>query len=62
MQLLPQSSLSLFTGFHIPIEGAVNDPSEYGQKYDVWASVKVVGDCEAFFVDQVAAIRKTRNY
>ena len=62
VQLLPQSSLSLFTGFHIPIEGAVNDPSEYGQKYDVWASVKVVGDCEAFFVDQVAAIRKTRNY
>ena len=72
LPLLPSSVLSIWPGFNLPLDGAVSDNAEIGQKYDVWVSVKVTGpdlwqdggrvtDETVYFLDQVAVIRKTRH-
>lgn len=70
-RLTQQSVLRLVDGWVIPLEGAVSDNSELGQKYDIWASVKIDGvdtladgplpdNCKVR-IDQVAVVRKTLN-
>ena len=71
VQLKPDSVISFWPGSLLPLDGAVGDNSEIGQKYDVWVSLKIegkdmYGDGKAtadtvYFFDQAAVIRKTRH-
>ena len=71
LKLKPESVVSLWRGAYVPLDGVVCDNSELGQKYDVYASVKIEGgDVYAtgkatpdtvYYVDQVAVVRKTLN-
>ena len=72
VKLTQTSSFRLVNGWHVPLEGAVSDNSELGQKYDIWASVKIKGldktpeagllpDSCVIWIDQVAVVRKTVN-
>ena len=69
--LKTDSRLFALNGSYIPLDGAVSDNSELGQKYDIWVSVKIEGPdvCKTgkadwdtiYFLDQVAVVRKTCN-
>lgn len=69
--LKADSVVSVWRGFFLPLDGAVSDNSELGQKYDVWASIKVegadvfksgtVGMDTVYSLDQIAVVRKTVN-
>lgn len=71
VQLKPDSVISFWPGSLLPLDGAVSDNSEIGQKYDVWISLKIEGkdlykDGKAtpeviYFFDQAAVVRKTRH-
>jgi len=71
VELKQDSCFAPFSGWNLPLEGVVSDNSELGQKYDIWASVKVEGPDyfatgkvtpeNVFFVDQIAVVRKTLN-
>ena len=66
-EILPDTVLSLFTGFFVPLEGVVVDPAEIGQKYEIWIHVKVDGPDyfgrlptaeNTIWLDEVAVIRE----
>ena len=71
VRLKSDSVVSLWRGAQVPLDGVLNDNSELGQKYDVYASVKIEGaDVFAtgeatydtvYYVDQIATVRKTLN-
>ena len=71
MRLTQKSVFRLVEGWIIPLEGTVSDNSELGQKYDIWASVKLDGvdapqegplpDSCTVRIDQIAVVRKTLN-
>ena len=71
LKLKPESVVSLWRGAFVPLDGVVCDNSELGQKYDVYASVKIEGgdvyatgkatENTVYYVDQVAVVRKTLN-
>ena len=71
LKLKPESAVSLWPGARVLLDGVVCDNSELGQKYDIYASIKIEGgDVYAtgkatggtvYFVDQVAVVRKTLN-
>lgn len=71
VRLAQSSYIRMFAGFFLILDGVVNDNSELGQVYEIWASIKVTGtDCfktgkpaadNVFYIDQFAVIRKTRN-
>ena len=71
LKLKPESVVQLWRGAYVPLDGVVCDNSELGQKYDVYASVKIEGgDVYAtgkatpdivYYVDQIAVVRKTLN-
>ena len=71
VRLTQKSVFRLVEGWIIPLEGAVSDNSELGQKYDIWASVKLDGvdvpadgqlpDSCTVRIDQIAVVRKTLN-
>ena len=71
IQLKPDSVISFWPGSLLPLDGAVGDNSEIGQKYDIWVSLRIEGkdmfkDGKAtadtvYFFDQAAVIRKTRH-
>ena len=71
VRLTQKSVFRLVEGWIIPLEGTVSDNSELGQKYDIWASVKLDGvdapqegplpDSCTVRIDQIAVVRKTLN-
>ena len=71
VKLKTDSVVSLWRGAYVPLDGVVCDNSELGQKYDVYASIKIEGaDVYAtgkatfdtvYYVDQIAVGRKTLN-
>jgi len=71
IQLKPDSVISFWPGSLLPLDGAVSDNSEIGQKYDIWISLKIEGkdlykDGKAtpetvYYFDQAAVVRKTRH-
>lgn len=71
VQLMQDSVIGLVCGSFFPLTGAVSDNSELGQKYDIYASIKVEGPDifktgkatreNVISVDQLAVVRKTLN-
>ncbi|MBO5724145.1 MAG: hypothetical protein J6S58_04885, partial [Lentisphaeria bacterium] len=71
VELNQKSVVSMFAGFFVALDGVVSDNSELGQKYDIWASIKITGPDffksgkatakNDFYIDQVMAIRKTKH-
>lgn len=71
VELNQKSVVSMFAGFFVALDGVVSDNSELGQKYDIWASIKITGPdffkngtpstANDFYIDQVMAIRKTKH-
>ena len=71
LKLKPESAVSLWPDARVLVDGVVCDNSELGQKYDIYASIKIEGgDVYAtgkatadtvYYVDQVAVVRKTLN-
>ena len=72
VKLTQKSVLRIVDGWILPLEGALSDNSELGQKYDIWASVKLDGapatlaegplpDSCVVRIDQIAVVRKTQN-
>ena len=71
LRLRQDSMVGVFSGAVIPLDGVVMDNWELGQRYDVYVSLRVEGPDIAktgkaagetvYFVDQVAAVRKTHN-
>ena len=71
LKLKPESVISIWRGAYVPLDGVVCDNSELGQKYDVYASVKIEGGdvyttgkallSTVYYVDQIAVVRKTLN-
>ena len=69
--LKPDSVIAVWPGSYLPLDGAVGDNAEIGQKYDIWISLKIkgkdlYGDGRAtadtvYFFDQAAVVRKTRH-
>ena len=68
---LQDTRFALFSGNNLLLRGVVRDNSEIGQKYDVWASIKVEGpdyfasgnvtDENVISIDQFAIVRKTQH-
>ena len=68
---LQDTRFALFSGNNLLLRGVVRDNSEIGQKYDVWASIKVEGpdyfesgkvtDENVISIDQFAVVRKTQH-
>ena len=71
LRLNQKSVVSLCSGFFVALDGVVSDNSELGQKYDIWARVKITGPDffasgkpgleNTFYMDQIAVIRKTKH-
>jgi len=71
VRLTQKSTLSIWNGFRLGLDGVVSDNSEIGQLYDIYASVKIEGGDVyktgkaaaglVYFFDQAAAVRKTKN-
>jgi hypothetical protein len=72
VKLTQKSVLRIVDGWILPLEGALSDNSELGQKYDIWASVRIdgapaplkegpLGDSCVVRIDQIAVVRKTLN-
>ncbi|MFA6930052.1 MAG: DUF4838 domain-containing protein [Lentisphaeria bacterium] len=71
LSLTQTSVVSMFAGFFVALDGVVSDNSELGQKYEIWASIKVTGSDffskgqpgkdNVFYIDQFAIIQLTHN-
>jgi len=70
-KLMKNSSLSIFTGVIVTLEGVVADNSEIGQEYEIWISIKFEGSGfsssgqpdkdVSIYIDRVIVIQKTSN-
>ena len=69
VKLVQNSSMGVFVGFNLVLDGVVSDNSELGQEYDIWVSIRISGPDyfksgkpfpeNEFYIDQIAVIRTT---